>query len=194
SSKTKARHSNAAKHQAAVSKEQEAVLKSHDPARAMLLLFVKVFIVSHLLAHRLGEASDVRMFFQVCGHALFPRTKLYHTMIKHCITELYRVTVARFSDQLKSAVTGGGGPVLHANFDLWTSKTSREKYIGLRIFWATPKFALESALIAVKLFRPSAELSQSTQLSEVLLLWVQEVLAEFGLSTTDLFSTVTDSG
>lgn len=52
---------------------------------------------------------------------------------------------------------------------------------------------LETALVAVKLFRPSADLTANKQLSDVLL-WVEEVLAEYGFSTGDLFSIVTDAG
>lgn len=65
---------------------------------------------------------------------------------------------------------------------------------GLRLFWCTSKFVLDSALIAVKLFQPAAELSENMQLSDVLLVWVEEVLREFGLSPSDVFSTVTDAG
>ncbi|CAN0350280.1 unnamed protein product [Ascophyllum nodosum] len=115
-------------------------------------------------------------------------------MVKHYLVEVYKATVSSFSHRLQSAVAGAGGPALHANFDLWTSQTSNEKYIGLRLFWCTTKFVLDSALIAVKLFQPAAELSESTQLSDVLLIWVEEVLKEFGLSTSNLFGTVTDAG
>lgn len=65
--------------------------------------------------------------------------------------------------------------------------------VGLRLFWCTSWFVLDSALVAVKLFQPSADLTQGTQLSAVLLVWVEEVLKEFGLDTKDLFCTVTDA-
>ena len=114
----------------AVSKHQQAVVNAADLGRGMILLFIKVFMISHLLPFGLAEATDVRMFFEVCSHGLFPRTKLYAKMIKHHITEMYHATVSRFSRRLKSAVVWAGGAILHANFDLWTSKTSKEKYIG----------------------------------------------------------------
>ena len=63
---------------------------------------------------------------------------------------------------------------------------------GLRLFWCTPTFILRSALVAVKLFQPSDELSDGVQLSGALLRWVEEVLGEIGLDTSALFSTVTD--
>ena len=114
----------------ALSVHQAGVLNSPDPGRLMILLFVKVFMIAHLLAFSLSDSDDVRLFFEVCAHQVFPRTKLYPKMVKHYIVEMYKATVSRFSHRLKSAVTGVGGASLHANFDLWTSKTSNEKYIG----------------------------------------------------------------
>ena len=35
-----------------------------------------------------------------------------------------------FAFRLKEARRGAGGPIVHANIDLWTSKNSNEKYIG----------------------------------------------------------------
>ncbi|CAM9220072.1 unnamed protein product, partial [Hapterophycus canaliculatus] len=159
----------------------------------MLLMYVKVFIVSHLLAFSLSDSADVKMFFQVCGDNLFPHTMLYPKMIKHCVSELYTSTISKLSHALRNAIAGVEGPVLHANFDLWTSKKSDEKYIGLRLFWCTTKFVVDSALVAVKLFRPSAELTGSEQLSDSLSIWAEEVLKELGVETRHLFSTVTDA-
>ena len=55
-------------------------------------------------------------------------------------------------------------------------------------------FKVHTSLLAVKLFRPAPELSDESRLSEVLLIWVREVLAEYDLADSDLFSTVTDAG
>lgn len=65
---------------------------------------------------------------------------------------------------------------------------------GLRLFWCTSRFVLDSALVAVKLFQPSSDLKQGKQLSDALLIWAEEVLREFRLDTRDLFCTITDAG
>lgn len=66
---------------------------------------------------------------------------------------------------------------------------------GLRLHWCTPNFELDSALVAVKFFQPSADLiTQGAQLSNVLAIWVEEVMGEFALDMKDLFCTVTDAG
>ena len=96
----------------------------------MILLFVKTFIIGHLLPFSLSDSADVRLFFECCAHTSFPRSKLYPRMVKHYLVEVYKATVSSFSHRLQSAVAGAGGPALHANFDLWTSQTSNKKYIG----------------------------------------------------------------
>ncbi|CAM9410027.1 unnamed protein product, partial [Sphacelaria rigidula] len=58
----------------------------------------------------------------------------------------------------------------------------------------TASFTICTALLAVKLFRPAPELSDTMKLSDVLRLWVGEVLAEYGMSESDLFCTVTNAG
>lgn len=117
-------------HTVNVSQHKVAVKTSTDPSRLMLLMYVKVFIVTHLLPFNLSESADVRKFFEVCCDDAFPRTKIYPKMMKHCVAELYTATVSKLSHSLQDAVAGAGSAALHANFDLWTSKTSSEKYIG----------------------------------------------------------------
>lgn len=112
------------------SQQQKAVKANHDPGRAMLLMYVKVFIIAHLLAFSLSDSPDVKEFFQGCCNKLFPRAMLYPEMIKHCVAELYSSTISKFSHSVRGAIAGAGGAVLHANFDLWTSTTSNEKFIG----------------------------------------------------------------
>ena len=130
SDKTRKTSATKATHATTVSKAKQTVKDSGDPGRLMMLLFVRVFIIAHLLAFSLSDSKHVRAFLDVCGDDLFPQTKMYPTMIKHFVVELYKATISRFSHALLSAVTGAGGPLLHANFDLWTSKTSNEKYVG----------------------------------------------------------------
>ncbi|CAN0225417.1 unnamed protein product [Laminaria digitata] len=115
-----------------MSKAKKAVMSSTDPARIMALMYVKVFVVAHLLPFSLSDSKDVRAFFEVCTEAVFPQGKLYPRMVRHHVVELYRATMSTFSQSLREAVAGAGagGAALHANFDLWTSKTSNEKYIG----------------------------------------------------------------
>lgn len=122
---------------ATMSKAKRAVMSSTDPARVMALLYVKTFVVGHLLPFSLSDSKDVRTFFETCAEAVFPQGKLYPRMVRHHVVELYRGTMSLFEQSLRQAVAGAGagGAALHANFDLWTSKTSNEKFIGKIFFF-----------------------------------------------------------
>ena len=54
--------------QAAVSTQQAAILRNPDPGRLMILLFVRTFIIAHLLPFSLSDSADARLFFECCGH------------------------------------------------------------------------------------------------------------------------------
>lgn len=127
SKKTTTSKATIATRKAAVAKGK--ALLGADPTRSMALLFVKVFIISHLHSFNLADSADVRMFFSVVCIEGFP-SALYPKLVKHYITELYSATVSRLRHSLRAAVGNAGGPLLHANFDLWTSKVSNEKYLG----------------------------------------------------------------
>ncbi|CAM9934019.1 unnamed protein product, partial [Sphacelaria rigidula] len=135
----------------------------------------------------------MRQFFELACVAEFP-TALNPKQVKSLVTEIYAATVSKLRQSLATATNGAGGPIVHANFDLGTSRTSNEKYLGVRVFWMPQAFKLHTALLAVNLFRPAPELSDESRLSDVLLLWVRGVLSEYDLGDSDLFSTVTDGG
>ena len=61
-----------------------------------------------MLAFSRSDSTDVRVFFDVCSEAAFPEDD------KHYVIELYRATMSQFSHNLRQAVTGVGGPILHA--------------------------------------------------------------------------------
>ncbi|CAM9153034.1 unnamed protein product, partial [Hapterophycus canaliculatus] len=79
-------------------------------------------------------------------------------------------------------------PWLHINVDLWTSRTSGVKYIGVRGFWMTEDFNLETALFAVKEFKPGREVSDERAST------TYQVLEENGLEPDDVIGAVCDGG
>ena len=106
SCKTRTTRATKAGHKA-VSSNKKVVLSSPDPARMMMLLYVEASIIAHLLAFSLSDSKDVRVFFDVCSEAAFPKDD------KHYVIELYRATMSQFSHNLRQPVTGVGGPILH---------------------------------------------------------------------------------
>lgn len=130
SGKTRTAKATKAGHKASVTTYKKMVMKSPDPGRIMMLLYVKTFIIAHLFAFSLSNSKHVRVFFELISDSAFKQDKLYPPMIKHDVVELYTATMSQFTHNLRLAVTEAGGAIRHANFDLWTSKMSNEKYIG----------------------------------------------------------------
>lgn len=158
----------------------------------MAIEFVKAFIVANMLAFDLASRPEVRQFFAIVLPE-FPATSLHIATVKHHLVELYAATKGVIH-RLLGAVNPAAGPILHLNFDLWTSKLSHEKCVGIRIFWMTSAFVFRTALLAVKQFRPAPSLTDSSPLSSVFHVWVTEVLEEWGLAEDDVYSSVTDGG
>ena len=72
SCKTHTTKATKAGHKAAVSSYKKVVWSSPDPALMMMLLYVKAFIIAHLLAFSLSDSKDVRVFFDECSEAAPP--------------------------------------------------------------------------------------------------------------------------
>ena len=106
SCKTRTTKATKAGHKAAVSSYQKVVLSSPDPARMMMLLYVKAL---RICSRSPGPTARTCACSSTC--AARPRSP---KMIKHYVIELYRATMSQFSHNLRQAVTGVGGPILHA--------------------------------------------------------------------------------
>ncbi|CAM9584816.1 unnamed protein product [Sphacelaria rigidula] len=190
SMKSKKTRQRAAKHKATITAANDN-LRS-NPTRAMLIMFVKIIAIWNLCAFSWGDDAKVKTLFAAVCIPAFPQS-LYPRLVKKVVAELYAATIKVFAFRLSEARRGAGESIVHANIDLWTSKNSNEKYIGLRVHWMTATVTICTALLVVKLFRPAPELSDSMKLSDVLRLRVGEVLAEYGMSESDLCCTVTDA-
>ena len=116
-------------------------------------------------------------------------------ILKRYVLELYLTTKSFTITLLADAKACAGGlRTFHLNIDLWTSKLSGMKYVGIRLYFVTRNFNYSSKLLAVKPFNPSTALRESERVSDILHVWTKDVLAEFNLSTSDLMSATTDSG
>ena len=116
-------------------------------------------------------------------------------IMKRYILELYLTTKSFTVTLLADAKACAGGlPAFHLNIDLWTSKFSGAKYVGIRLYFVDRNFNYSSKLLAVKPFNPSTALRESDRVSDILFLWLKDVLLEFKLSSDDIMSSTTDSG
>ena len=93
SGKKKKRRAKQVAHTTGLHRHKAAVKVSHNPGRLMMLLFVRVFIVTHLFAFSLSDSKDVRMLLAVCGNDLFPRTSLHPEMAKQYLVKTCKATV-----------------------------------------------------------------------------------------------------
>lgn len=66
-------------------------------------------------------------------------------------------------------------------------------HAGIRGFWLSEDFRLETSLLAIKEFKPGKEVSDE-RASTAIRLWTSEVLEENGVGTTDVIGAVCDAG
>lgn len=116
-----------ATHRAAVAAANKTL--GPNPTRFLTVLFVKTFVIWQLLAYCFGDDAVVKSFFAAACVQAFPPS-LFPSLVKKVIAELYSATMKLFTFRLTEARKGAGGPIVHANFELWTSKNSNERYIG----------------------------------------------------------------
>ena len=66
----------------------KVVLSSPHPARMMMLLHVKAFVIAQLLAFSLSDSKDVRVFFDVCSEVALPEDVI-NTSSSSCTVQQY---------------------------------------------------------------------------------------------------------
>lgn len=96
----------------------------------MALWWTMCFIIQGLLPFTLADASNehVRVWLQYNMKESNPAA-LHRQGVKHCIVELYQAVFTRISQQLE-AVKKRRLPAFSLQIDLWTCKTSGQKYLG----------------------------------------------------------------
>lgn len=160
-----------------------------DPSRYWSLATAKLFYTRTLPFSLVEDPS-----FRDIAHPEAPRMSAKR--LKRIMLEMYIAVRQSLCSALQDAKRAAGGRAcFHLNVDLWTSKVSGEKYMGLRLFYIDANFNYSSSLLAVTPFNPSSALrADEVRLSNILLKWVRGVLEEFHLSLSDLVSATTDGG
>jgi hypothetical protein len=124
---------------------------------------------------------------------------LHPRLLRHHIVEVYKATVVGTQTSLLDVKNSlrGLNP-FHLNLDLWTSKVSKQKFLGARVFYVNQDFTPESRLLGVKLFDPPHDLVRfrngRRRLSDLLLLWLKMMLGEYHIQLSDFRSSTSDSG
>ncbi len=157
-----------------------------------------LFTIKNLMGFSLLEMPSVQKFFEACAPGI-PSRSLTAKRVKHHVVEYYSAwknhVISRLRRDIGPRMTcWRGGGYLTCNFDLWTSRTSNQKCIGLRIWWMSKLWNIETALLAMRPFNPKAELQMNELLAE-LFQWAYVVLQDFDMKWKDvIFSVILDNG
>ncbi|KAI9914438.1 hypothetical protein PsorP6_006988 [Peronosclerospora sorghi] len=113
---------------------------------------------------------------------------------KQILVELYHSTRCRFKERIANVIGSSAIPVIHLNLDLWTSKVSKEKYVGVRIYFMDIYWGLNTYILAINRFAPSSDVIKGNRFSEILQMWLRDILEEFGIRITDIAGSTSDGG
>ncbi|CAN0044929.1 unnamed protein product, partial [Ectocarpus sp. 12 AP-2014] len=163
-----------------------------NPDRFRRIHFVRTFMIHAANPFNLVEDPMAKTSLSVVTSGHMGVDQLNNKAIKKTIVEMYAATTEKFNRQILKDVRRALVPILYMNCDLWTSKGSQDKYIGVRIFYMTENMILRSYLLTVKLFQPCSALGPTT--GTVVMKWVVQVLAQHGLRPSDFAGVVSDAG
>ncbi len=167
---------------------QASAVEASMASSRFWLLKIALLVIRQLLPFSFVETSDFREQTK-CPVLMSVK------MLKRAILEIYIATKSQIVSALAKVKRECRSlPCFHLNVDLWTSKISGSKYLGVRLFFVDSLFNYRSYVLAVKPFNPSSAIRKSHRLSDIIFTWVRDVLHEFGLSLNDLMSATTDAG
>lgn len=170
---------------------QDGIRQSMDASRFWALTFT-LLLIGRSEPFNIVEDPRMRYFFShIPG---FPKQLSVEAVRRHVI-ELYlsiKKSMVTTIDHMKSLHPNI--PFFHLNVDLWTCVATKDKYLGVRVYFVDENFVYRSLLLACKVFKPASVIRSQERLSDILKSWVFDVLEEFHLSQKDLMSSTTDAG
>ena len=107
------------------------------------------------------------------------------------IGECFLVTSADLKHTIRTVLTHVVLSVFHLNTDLWTSKVSHQKFLGVRIFWKTTE-QMKTELLAVTWYAPPKV--EGKQASNWLMEYVLEVMKWYGVEPRQVNHATSDAG
>ena len=107
------------------------------------------------------------------------------------IGEIFLVSASNVKEAIKSAIDIALLPPFNINADLWTTKVTGEKFLGLRVFWKIGR-ELKSVLLAVTAYNPP-KIDEKT-VSEWFLELIVAVLTWYGIRAAHVSGATSDAG
>ena len=111
----------------------------------------------------------------------------------HLATEIYNQVLSVIKGTIAASIAAHGTRVFSINVDGWKPKNSTRKFVGLRLFFMDPEYALRTFLLAVREFDPSSEIREGKEgLRTCMRVWNEGILEIFGLTFKNIFGATTD--
>ncbi len=173
---------------------KEPKLISYDKNGRPGALKYTLLAIKNLMGFSFLERPNVQKFFESCAPGI-PSRSLTADHVKHLVVEYHSAwknhVINRLTQGFSSQMTRWGR-YLTCNFDIWTSYNSNQKSIGVRVWWISKLWNVETALLAMRPFNPKSEVKTNELLDE-LFQWANMVLQDFGLNWKDaIFSVILD--
>lgn len=157
----------------------------------------------YCLAAALHVALNAVPLRQLCGPDFqrivvnikdFP--KLNEKKLKRSLIEIYEYLLNETRKELLKAKESFQVPCMHLNADLYTSKMLQTKFFGVRVAFTDVKtLSMKAINLGVKEVNPdSEERDLFIHNSDLLSVYLKEILDEYGLSLNDIVSATTDNG
>ena len=162
-----------------------AAAKRNMPADRLAHVRVARFFIKKMLAFSVCEDAAYREQASVDWKACKRDT------MRATIGECFLVTAAQTKLAIRCTLKRAVLAPFHLNADLWTSKVSHQKFLGVRIFWKVGA-EMKSALLAVTLYAPPKV--ENKKASDWLLEYVLAVLEWYGIETGHVKGVTSDSG
>ena len=119
--------------------------------------------------------------------------KLSMPRVIHLATEIYNQVLSVVKGTIAASISAHGTRIFSINVDGWKPKNSTRKFIGLRLFFLDPEYALRTFLLAVREFDPSSKMREGKEgLRTCMRVWNEGILEIFGLSFKNIFGATTD--
>ena len=111
------------------------------------------------------------------------------------VGEMFLAGAALIKDKLAKRTAAALLPGLRLNADLWTSKITKLKYLGVRVFWMSMG-VMHTSMLACSVYAPPAvDPDDATkQASDWLLEYIVAVLAWYGIAPEDVAGATSDAG
>ncbi|KAI9916214.1 hypothetical protein PsorP6_018252 [Peronosclerospora sorghi] len=167
-------------------------LYKKNPRRYWEIQWVNL-VVLNMLPLSLCEKDSVRAFFRTCCVEAANITMTKEKAKQICV-ELYHSTRCRFKERIDNVIGSSAIAVIHLNLDLSTSKVSKENYVGVRIYFIDIYWGLNSYILAINRFAPSSDVIKGNRFSEILQMWLRDILSKFGIRIKDIAGSTSDGG